>query len=122
MRAFVCLATLAITACSAAPGGEKGRNSTYDGPCLQFFKSKSAMAGDIIVRDSWEQKGMIIVEFARPAAAVNPAAKGVLPGSAAAAKQAAPQTPAVGHCLVNPQDGTMRLPSAFDRSWNKDAA
>lgn len=110
----------AITACSPAQDGVPERNTAYDGPCVEFFKSKSPKAGDVSVRDSWEKKGMVVVELVGPAAAVNPIAKGAIPDSPAAAKHQT-TTPAAGHCIVNPANGTMRLPTDFDHSWERDA-
>lgn len=118
---FVGLAVSALTACSAAPEGGIERNSTFDGACLEFFRTKSPAAGDVVVRDSWEKRGVIVVEIAKPSTAVNPIAKGAVPDSPAAAKHAAPVSPAVAHCLVNPEDGSLRLASEFDHSWEKDA-
>jgi hypothetical protein len=117
MKKIVCLAAVAVSACGEP---EAGRDTAFDAPCIEFFKSKTNTSGDILARDSWAKKGMIVVELARAPAAVNAAVKGAIPDSPAAAKYANVENPAVAHCIVNPEDGSMKLPTAFDHSWEKD--
>ena len=120
MRKLIAFSILALSACSEATEEEQGRETKYDTPCLEYFASKNPNTRDIVVRDSYEKRAMVVVELAKPDAPANPALKGAVPDSPAAAKQAAVQKPAAAHCIVNPADGSMRLSSSFDHSWERD--
>lgn len=121
MKAIACFAAIACVACSSPPGEAGGRNTDFDAPCVEFFKSKSPKVKAVEARDSFEKRGMVVVELAPPVTQVNPAVKGAVPDSPAAARHAPAESPALGHCIVDPADGSMRLSSAYDHSWDKDA-